>query len=659
MSLKAKVKQEILKRLIHKCDRAYDRTYQYAKNYLSYNNLISYLEDMDEEVDKPILPKDEQCKLDTFTCSLGGSMDRDALRQKALASDYVILCDEDVFLHVNAKDVILHYLSENPQACVLYGDEDVIDANGIRTNPWFKPDWSPTLFLSQFYFGGLVVVKAELLTKALECYSSDIDVRHLVYEICKLAGGFGKRKGQIAHINRILVHHPAESSFDKYAGGETLEYDAWKSALESGVLEAEACACDIKVSIVIPSKDQVDVLAQNLKSLEQTVHMDGVEVVVVDNGSTQENKSKTERLIRDLTFKTKYIYQPMEFNFSAMCNIGAKESQGEYLLFLNDDIEAVEEGWLEAMLNVALREYVGCVGAKLLYPGSNKIQHVGVINVSQGPIHKLQYQSDEDAHYFGWNKTDRECLAVTGACMMIKRKLFDEAGGFDEELSVTFNDIDLCYKLYAKGLYNVCLNSISLYHHESLSRGVDESKQKKLRLARERSRLYERHAALAGKDPFYHRYLNRQLGDLRVEPALEETLHIQREVRVAKPWTERTWKDARRHEGVRMNLEEGTQKGAHKGYLLMLGDDNACYEKRIILTNVEMKACYWCALNNTIRDDVEQGMPDQVNVGLSGYDVSIVGLPAGEYEVKAVAHNKISGVSYWKETDYKVSITEE
>jgi hypothetical protein len=163
MSLKAKVKLEILKCLIHKCDRAYDRTYQYAKNYLSYNHLISCLEDMDAETGKLVLPKDEQCKLDIFAYSSDDSVDKEALCQKALASDYVILCDEDVFLHVNAKDVILRYLQDNSQICVLYGDEDVIDASGIRTNPWFKPDWSPTLFLSQYYFGGLVVVKAELL----------------------------------------------------------------------------------------------------------------------------------------------------------------------------------------------------------------------------------------------------------------------------------------------------------------------------------------------------------------------------------------------------------------------------------------------------------------------------------------------------------------
>ena len=650
MSLKAKVKLEILKYLIHKCDRAYDRTYQYAKKYLFYDNLISALEAKECKQDINDLQKEANVKIDTFTYSWKGGWDVQELLQKALKSDYVILCEKETFLHVNAKEEIVRCLSKNPQAIVLYGDEDVVDKDGIRTNPWLKPAWSPTLFLKQHYIGALAVVKGDTLAKVLRDVVNITDIRLLIYEACKAAGGFGLRNDKIVHLDKVLVHQPDVSSYEKYMNCQRLE------AVSGGALgSAQANASDEKVSIVIPSKDQPDVLMQNLKSLEKTVQMAGVEVIVVDNGSTPENKNRIRRLIQDLTFEAIYIYKPMEFNFSAMCNIGAQESHGEYLLFLNDDIEAIDGGWLEAMVNAAAREYAGCVGAKLLYPGTNKIQHAGVMNLSQGPIHKLQYQTDDTEHYFGWNKTDRECLAVTGACLMIKRKLFDEVGGFDEDLSVTFNDIDLCYKLYAKGYYNICLNSISLYHHESLSRGMDESEEKRVRLVKERETLYGKHPALRDEDPFYHGWLNRQMGDMRIAPALEECLDLQQAECVVKPWSQNTWKDLRRHEGVRMSLEEGKQKG----YLLMLGDDNACYEKRIILTNIATMAQFWCSLNDTLREDVELGMPDQVNVALSGFEVKIVGLPAGEYEVKAVAHNKISGVSYWKETAYKLSLTEE
>ena len=645
MSLKAKVKQTILDCLIHKCDREYDRTYQYAKKSFSYGNLVTLLEEK-ERCSEHSLPLNDAPNIissEVFSYSFKEKADADGLRRMAEKADYVIFCEQECFLHKNAMEEVASFLSKNPDVLVLYGDEDVIDEKGRRSNPWLKPQWSPTLFLRQHYIGGLVVVRSRLILQVLDTAEKECKMRNLFYAFLREAGGYGRRSEKIAHLEKVLVHHPSVASYDKFLNCEQL------SDIADDEEQTEM------VSVVIPSKDQVEILTRNLQSLKRTVNDINPEVIIVDNGSGEENRKKIETTISDFGFSIKYIYEPMEFNFSAMCNRGAKESKGDILLFLNDDIEACEAGWLQDMVATARKEYVGCVGAKLLYPGTNQIQHAGVMNLSGGPVHKLQWQEDSAVHYFGWNKSDRECLAVTGACLMVRRELFEEAGGFDEELPVTFNDIDLCYKLYAKGYYNLCLNSIFLYHHESLSRGVDVSEEKKVRLIRERAKLYEKHTRLSDADPFYHRLLNRQTSDMRILPALDECMGLQIQETVASVWAENTWKDFRRHEGVRCGMETGKTKG----YLLMLGDDNACYEKRLVLTNPDTGKTYFCKLNDTLREDIQQGMPDQKNIALSGFEVKIVGLPVGEYEIKAVAHNKITGVSYWKETEYKVSITEE
>lgn len=644
MSLKSKVKHIVRKILIHKCDRNYDRTYQYAKRTLSYDPLIRLVEEQKEDALGGSL------RLESFSYSWKKDLDRDKLLQVAGNSDYVIMCDEESFLHVNALEEIENFLVEHPQTQLLYGDEDVVGEKGVRRNPWFKPAWSPTLFLQQHYVGGLLVAKSELILQVLSTDSALSDMRHLAYELCLSAGGFELRSQAIAHLDKVLSHQPDDASFERYLNCEEIKDPA---AIETVLDSAKAEL--LQVSIVIPSKDQIGILTRNLRSLEKTLDGLAVEVIIVDNGSCDICVRAINTLIQDLTFAVHYIYEPRKFNFSAMCNRGAQESHGKYLLFLNDDIEALSEGWLEKMVTEASKGRVGCVGAKLIYPNTDKIQHAGVMELGDGPIHKLQYQSDSIDHYFGWNRTDRECLAVTGACLMIRHELFDEMGGFDEELPVTFNDIDLCYKLYAKGYYNVCLNSIFLYHHESWSRGVDESPEKRRRLLKERERLYRSNEQLRQKDPFYHIYLNRQVGDMRVLPALEESLDVQQEEFCCMPWIDSTWKEVRRHDCVHMNLEEGKIKG----YMLMLGDDNACYQKRLLLRNMSNLEEHWCNLNSTLREDIQEGMPDQTNIALCGFEGKFVDLPAGEYEIKAVLHNKISGVTYWKETEFTVSITEE
>ncbi|MBQ9122883.1 MAG: glycosyltransferase family 2 protein [Lachnospiraceae bacterium] len=646
MSLKAKLKQRMKECLIHKCDREYDRTYRYAQNRFSYGGLISLLEStfyLEEEESFKEFP--------VYIYSFKEEIDMADLEKAAKKGEYLIFCESEVYLHVHAQAWIKEWVNTHPETLILYGDEDVIGADGQRSNPWLKPMWSPTLFLQAHYLGGLTVAKSDLVLQVIREGGQSqwkLGARKLFYMLCKAAGGYGLRKNTIWHMDKILCHQPDSCSYDKFFQCEELTYDS---------LELKKARKPM-VSVIIPSKNQVEILRQNLQSLEKTANKANIEVIVVDNGSALENKERIEKLIQELTFDSKYIYNPMEFNFSAMCNMGAKESRGEYLLFLNDDIEAVSLGWLDEMAHMASREYVGCVGAKLLYPQTGKIQHAGVVSLPIGPVHKLQFQEDDEKQYFHRNKLNQETLAVTGACLMVRRQLFEEVEGFDENLAVTFNDIDLCYKLYAKGYYNVCLNRFYLYHHESLSRGEDVSLEKKKRLVKERENLWNRHKELTKKDPYYHKWLNRKTSDMSVRPALEEFLDAQEEQASVKPWSKSSWKDVRPFEGVVCTVEQnaGTKLS---GYLFIMGDDNACYERRIIFRNITTDHAFWCRLNQTLREDLRTNMPDQKNVALSGFEVKLLDLPTGEYEITAVAHNKISGVSYCKETGTIVGITEE
>ena len=202
-----------------------------------------------------------------------------------------------------------------------------------------------------------------------------------------------------------------------------------------------------------------------------------------------------------------------------MCNRGAELADGKLLLFLNDDIELCENDWLDKMVSRALQPYVGSVGLKLYYPDSVKIQHDGIVNLPVGPVHKLQFMEDDRSYYFGRNRFTQDCVAVTGACLLIRTEVFREAGGFREVLRVAYNDVELGFRLLEMGYYNVVWNDRFAYHHESLSRGSDESPEKMQRLVQERELLYQMHPQFRGEDPFYPKGLNREGLDSRVVPA--------------------------------------------------------------------------------------------------------------------------------------------
>lgn len=535
-----------------------------------------------------------------------------------------------------AKEKAEAYLSAHPEICVVYGDEDVETAPGQYENPWLKPCWSPDTYLWKDYLGEAVAVRKSFYEKAEE-KSRD--------GLLKAAGGFTKGCQSIAHINGILFHRKTDwftgetnSSMtrEKTAGGQTDCRDAKKQGMPY-------------ISVIIPSKDNAVVLKKCLDTLKKTAADISYEVLLVDNGSGEAVKKKIEEMTADAP-DILYIYEPMEFNFSKMCNLGAERAKGSLLLFLNDDIEATHTGWLSDMAKLAERPHVGAVGCKLLYPDTDKIQHAGITNLPMGPVHKLQFLRDNKCYYDNRNRGIWNVSAVTAACLMVRREVFEEAGGFCESMQVAFNDVDFCFILLEKGYYNAVCNHIHLLHHESMSRGADESEEKLKRLHRERTMLYDRHPGLNGKDPFYHDWLNRTGLDTRIQPAYRsgrEIADVQAAKEVAKESNEAyVLKNARKDRCLLVRIEAADATHI-SGYGVVLGSDNACFNGKLLLERKgRQPAVYELDFTEQYRQDLQENMPDQKNVALCGFHVNIAEpLPEGEYRIGMLATDKISGSS--------------
>ena len=348
--------------------------------------------------------------------------------------------------------------------------------------------------------------------------------------------------------------------------------------------------------------------------------------------------------------------------------MGAQKAKGKHLLFLNDDVECLEAGWLESMVSVAERPYAGAVGCKLLYPDGETLQHAGVVNLPMGPVHKLCHLSDAKEYYDAYNRGIRNVLAVTGACLMVQKEVFLSCGGMEEQLQVAFNDVELCFRLYEQGYYNAIVQDVRLIHHESVSRGEDESSRKWNRLMRERDLLYALHPELAGKDPFYSYGLNHRGLDVRILP--EYRMGKEQLQQCDKPLPAFRLPTAAREDAcflVRFESvrNQGGQIELH-GYGVILGSDNACYKKELLLQEVLESSSkeqtagkfYRLPIQEQYRYDLEQNMRDQKHVAMSGFSVILKEnvLAPGTYRLGLYAKQRTGGIRLYQMTTRSVTI---
>lgn len=460
----------------------------------------------------------------------------------AARGDFIVFMDCDDVIEPDALYQFARKLNENPELDFIYSDDNKVTEDGkIRHMPFFKPDWSPDLFLNMMYTNHLAtyrtsIVKAVGGLRTAYNGSQDYDFTLRFME--------RSHNSRVGHVPKVLYHWRERKESVAYAmnsknyAAEAARYAKEDYIRRNGIdahLEYIDGMCQYRmvyhvqgqplVSIIIPSKDHPDVLKQCIDSIREFTAYPNYEIIVVDNGSSLANRAVIERYLE--AAGARYVYEQKEFNFSHMCNLGVQNARGEYLLFLNDDIEVFQPQWLQRMLGHAQQKHTGAVGAKLYYPNSTLMQHTGVSNTQKGPIHSFMGLDDRVPYYFGWNWVDNNCIAVTGACLMVSAEKFAEVGGFDEALPVAYNDVKLCFALHEKGYYNVVRNDVMAYHYESLSRGSDQvSDQKLIRLSRELTGLYAAFPHLKYRDP----YLNENLAHWTAGIAMKESCDQLREM---------------------------------------------------------------------------------------------------------------------------------
>jgi GT2 family glycosyltransferase len=402
---------------------------------------------------------------------------------------------------------------------MLYSDEDKLSEDNERFAPFFKPDWSPESFLSRMYtchFGlyrTSIVRRIGGFRRGVEG-SQDYD----------LVLRFTEQTQNVVHVPRVLYHWRMHSaSTAQSTDAKPYAFIAAKKALAEALKRRNqpGRVLDVpgfmghyrvryeikgspKATIIIPTRDYAHVLGRCLQSLFTRTKYPRYEVIVVDNGSVRpETAALFDKWTRARPGQFKVVRDDRPFNFSALCNVGAKASDGRFLCFLNNDTEITEPDWLEGLVEYAQHEDIGAVGPKLLY-GDGTVQHCGVVLGLGGTAgHPHVGTRGTLGGYYGYAVCSNNVAAVTGACLVVERNKFDRVGGFDEELAIAYNDVDLCVRLLDSGLRNVVLPNVTLLHHESRSRGSDMAPEKWSRMTREGAVLRQRWAQKFWRDPYY------------------------------------------------------------------------------------------------------------------------------------------------------------
>jgi len=432
--------------------------------------------------------------------------------------EYVVLFDHDDELTVDCLYELAMRIDRD-DADYVYSDEDKIDRNGVFCEPHFKPDWSPDTLMSTMYVCHVSCIRKVLLDRT-GWFRSEYDGCQDWELILRLT----EQPLRISHIPKVLYHwRIIDASVASDIGAKAYVRDASyrvrtdaliRRGMRGTVEPVEEMPGYFRVnygvvgnplvSIIIPTRDNHAMLARCISSLHELTRYRNFEIVVLDNGSV-EHETLDYLAVIGREGLAKVMRHDAPFNYSELNNIGISSSQGELLLFLNDDTEVIMPDWLERMAGYAGLPHVGAVGAKLLFPGGEQIQHTGVLNLQSGPSHAYRKHSRDLHGYFMRNLLEYNWIAVTGACMMVERKKLEQTGYFDEELPVAYNDIELCFRLIDCGYYNVMCPMVQLIHHESVSRGDDFLTEEKLeRLSRDRGLLYRKHPFYFQYDPFFN-----------------------------------------------------------------------------------------------------------------------------------------------------------
>ncbi len=446
--------------------------------------------------------------------------------------DYVAFADHDDTLAPFALFEVLSAINADPAVDFLYSDEDKLDSAGERVEPNFKPDWSPETIRSRNYVCHLTVMKRSLV-EAVGAFRPGFDGAQ-DYDLVLRAS---ERAAKITHLPHVLYHwRMHEQSTASNKGSKTYAFENGKKAIaehlarvgidgsvhDGPTLGTYQVIYHLRtqplVSVIVPNKDHPEMLARCVDSLAKSSYAN-YELIVVENGSTKPDTFALYQQIRQQPHARVLEWQK-PFNYAAVNNFAASEARGEYVLFLNNDIESINPDWLESLVKQAAQPGVGAVGAKLYY-ADDTIQHAGIV-VGMGGVAghaHLNFPRQAPGHMQRLTYT-QNVAAVTGACLLMPKRVFDAVGGFDEGYVLAFNDVDLCLKVLAAGHRVVWTPDAELYHLESKTRGPEDTDEKQKRFKREFDLFHSKWGPfLKAGDPYYSPHFRLDRPDFALKAA--------------------------------------------------------------------------------------------------------------------------------------------
>lgn len=436
--------------------------------------------------------------------------------------EFVALLDHDDLLSPDALFQVVKALQTRPDAGLLYSDEDKINETGERFEPHFKPQWNPDMLLAQNYVSHLGVYRTSLVRevggfrKGLEG-SQDHD---LVLRISQRLS-----PSQVVHIPHVLYHWRATAGSTALSASEknytsVAGLKAVRSYLDAVMPQAQVRAGQHAntyrvawplpsppplVSLLVPTRDKLHLLQPCVDAILKLTSYPHFELLILDNQSTC---SQTLAYMHDVAKqdpRVRVLRWDAPFNYSAINNFGVANARGSVIGLVNNDIEPINPEWLEEMVRQVCRPDIGCVGAKLYYP-NDTIQHAGVVLGIGGVAgHSQKYFSRNALGYFGRLHLAHNVSAVTGACLLVRKEVYQQVGGLDEQhLKVSFNDVDLCIKVREAGYRNLFTPYAELYHHESVSRGPNDTRAKRAVADAEAQFMRQKWGKLLDTDPYYN-----------------------------------------------------------------------------------------------------------------------------------------------------------
>ena len=481
--------------------------------------IIALVDPLESHALESLPGSDERGAAGIVIRELSSGQSASAALNAALASargDWLLLLAPGSLLPTYALRHIAAEILAHGEARLIYSDDDELDAEGQRMGPRFKPDWNPELFQSQDYLDGMVVIAKDLVRELAGFREGFEDA--LEYDLI-LRCSERLRPAQIHHIPRVLRHATARSggtpphrkaaelrALVEYlgrCGAQARVDDAADGRRVRYALPAEPPP----VTLIVPTRNALALLRQCLESIVLATNYPDFDILVVDNGS---DDPATLAYLKGLDGQQgiRVLRDDHPFNYSALNNMAVRQARGQVVGLINNDVEVIAPGWLEEMVALALQPGVGAVGAKLLYPDET-VQHGGVILGIGGESgiagHAHKFLPAWQAGYMGRAKAVQTVSAVTAACLVVRKALYEKVGGLNEvELKVAYSDVDFCLKLRDAGYRNVWTPFAELFHHESATRGADVSGVKLDRLAGERAYMQRQWGALIAADPAYN-----------------------------------------------------------------------------------------------------------------------------------------------------------